>query len=133
MSGQASSERISPAGPRVKGSRIRSILVAVSAVVLSLIFAGALSRDAWPFWANFTGQLIAFVLAGFVAALIARRRAGLVVAIGLGVVWLPILLATHSRVPTRDSVAIAVYVVAGVAAAEGLGRWRARQSSRRSN
>jgi MFS family permease len=120
-----------PPPPSVTGtSTMRIVVGAILMAVLSLVFGGAVSGWGWPFWVNFATQTLAFALAGWVAARVARAKAGLAAAIGLGLLWGPILLAVNSRVPTRDHLAVATYVFAAILTAHVFGRRRARQVKR---
>jgi hypothetical protein len=108
----------------------RVLITALLAPLLSLIFAGAFSRETWPFWANFPGQLIGFILAGWIAARVARGKAWVAVALGLGLVWIPIIVAVHSRVPAHDSAAVLTYLIAAVLTAFLVGRRSGKQRRR---
>jgi hypothetical protein len=92
--------------------------------VLSLYLPGLLSIGVRTFWRGTLGMAAGWILVGCIGGLIAQRRAAFAVAVGLGALWVPVIVTTRGQGTARWGAMILFGIVLAVIAAEAAARAR---------
>ena len=111
---------------------VRPLVGAVAAPTLSVFFAGLLTLDSLGYWENAILDLLAFLVASWLASIVAGRHEVISVGLGMATTWgliaIVVLLRRSGEGSIRSPIVVLVYVALSTVLAFLLGK-RARRTT----